>query len=206
MMPPFGWDIVTSNTGTRTTVRNDVTTGHDNTSTRCMICADDSSTETATQRAAIETSLAPGRFEWAVEAWFKPVAVSVGSGELMFLLHFMGEGKLSVAACIRRHGNSLVAGIVARNTDSTMKASRKNNVAIPIGNWRKWKLHLLRLGTRESTAVLHVDGHEEVRLDWDSTDREPDTVRVGIARSPAGGTATLYVDEIRLVESPSSLA
>ena len=206
MMPPVGWNVVTSNTGTGTTVRNDVATAHDNTPTRSMLCIDGSSTETTTQRAAIETSLAAGRFEWAIEAWFKPVSVNIGSGELVLLLHFLSEGKLSVAACIRRHANSFVAGIVAPNADGTTRGSRKNNVIVPIGNWRKWKLHLLRLGTRESTAVLHLDGQEKVRLDWDSTDHEPDTVRVGIGRSPAGGTATLHADEVRLVESPSSLA
>jgi hypothetical protein len=170
-----------------------------------MICIDDSSTETTTQRAAIETSLPAGRFEWAVEAWLKPVSLDVGSGELVCLLHFLSEGKLSVAACVRRHADSFVAGIVARNADGTTRASTKNTVTIPIGSWRKWKLHLLRLGTRESTAVLHLDGQEKVRLDWDSTDHEPDTLRVGIGRSPAGATATLHADEIRLVESPSSL-
>ncbi len=205
LMPPVGWNVVTSNTGTGTTVRNDAATAHDNTPTRSMICIDDSSTETTTQRAAIEASLAGGRFEWAVEAWFKPVDVDVGPGELVFLLHFLSEGKLSVAACARRHANSLVAGIVARNADGTTKGSRKNGVTIAIGHWRKWKLHLLRLGTRESTAVLYLDSQEKVRLDWDSTGHEPDTVRVGIGRSPAGATATLHVDEVKLTESPSSL-
>jgi hypothetical protein len=205
LMPPVGWNVVTSSTGTGTTVRNEVTTAHDDTPTRSMICIDDSSTETTTQRAAIETTLPAGRFEWAAEARFKPVGVDVGSGELVFLLHFLSEAKLSVAACLRRHEDSLVAGIVARNADGTTRGSTKNSVIIPIDSWRKWKLHVLRLGTRESTAVLYVDGQEKVRLDWDSTDHEPDTVRVGIGRSQAGATATLYADEIRLVESPSSL-
>ncbi|HET9832253.1 MAG TPA: hypothetical protein VFP91_11105 [Vicinamibacterales bacterium] len=166
-----------------------------------MICIDDSSTEATTQRAAIATSLAAGRFEWAVEAWFNLVSIDVGPEESILLLHFLNEGKLSVAACIRRHANSICAGIVARNPDGTARGSKKNDVTVPIGQWRRWKLHLLRVGTRESTAVLYLDGQEKLRLDWNSTDREPDTFRVGIGRSPAGATATLYADEIRLTES-----
>jgi hypothetical protein len=48
---------------------------------------------------------------------------------------FPGEGKLSAAACIRRHA-IFVAGIVAA-TRTDDEGSRKNNVTITIGNWRK---------------------------------------------------------------------
>jgi hypothetical protein len=66
-------------------------------------------------------------------------------------------------------------------------------------------LHLLRIGTRETTAVLYldVDGkmEEQDRLDWDSTASEPTALRAGIGRSSKGAKATVLTDELRLTET-----
>jgi hypothetical protein len=76
---------------------------------------------------------------------------------------------------------------------------------IELGVWRRWRLEVLRIGTRESTVVLYldVDGktEEQTRRDWDSTASEPTALRAGIASSSAGAKATVLVDELRVTES-----
>jgi hypothetical protein len=42
---------------------------------------------------------------------------------------------------------------------------------------------------------------ERGRVDWDTTESEPDRVRIGIGRSPAGRRASILVDDIRLTEA-----
>jgi hypothetical protein len=70
-------------------------------------------------------------------------------------------------------------------------------------------LELLRVGTRETTAILYLDDggrmQEQARLDWDSTGHEPDKVRAGIGFSSKGASATILVDELWLTESELSL-
>jgi hypothetical protein len=78
-----------------------------------------------------------------------------------------------------------------------------------LGAWRKWRLELTRLATRETTAVLYLDAGarmaEQVRLNWDSTEHEPSRLRAGIGFSSVGAAATIWADELRLTESELSL-
>ena len=210
-MPPVGWKVVTSESGTGTTVANDTSSAHSG--SRGMLCGDDSATEATTQRAGIEFTLPAGRFEWIAEGWFNPTVVEFAELEentsvedrSIQLLHFRSDEGLSVAAHIVRHeGGLLLAGIVANDRDGHPKTDTSSSV-IDLGMWRRWRLHLLRIGTRETTAVLYLDVNgemeEQARLDWDSTASEPTTLRAGIGRSPAGARATVLVDELRVTES-----
>ena len=65
-------------------------------------------------------------------------------------------------------------------------------------------LELLRVGTREATAILYLDQagrmHEQVRLNWDSCEHEPQKLRIGIGRSSMGTATTVLVDEVWLTE------
>ena len=70
-LPPSGWTKVTSAGGTGTGVSIDPAAAHSG--SRGIRCVDNSTTEASTQRAGIEHTLAPGRFEWRVQAWFNPV-------------------------------------------------------------------------------------------------------------------------------------
>ena len=116
------------------------------------------------------------------------------------LLHFRSSGtNLSVAARINKDGDSFRAGIIVKNPDGTLSPS--NSAAIVAKDtWRRWKLHLLRIGTRETTAVLFLDDDEKLRINWDSTTHEPLRLRAGIGISSAGATATILADELRLTE------
>ncbi|MCI0366628.1 MAG: M23 family metallopeptidase, partial [Phycisphaerales bacterium] len=203
-MPPAGWKPVTSRTGSGTTVTNDASAAHSG--SRGMLCVDDSTTETNTQRAGIELTLPAGRFEWIAEGWFNPIVLELApepDAQSVFLLYFLSEKNLSVAARIRNHEGLLLAGIVAKEPDGTFPDSDSAAVIAP--GWRKWQLHLLRIGTRETTAVLYLDEDGEMveqdRLNWDSTASEPTSLRAGIGLSSAGAKATVLADELRVSES-----
>jgi hypothetical protein len=198
-MPPVGWTTLTSTSGAGTTVSNDPTAAHSG--LRGMLCIDDSKTKSK-QRASIEYALPAGRFEWIAEGWFNPIALDLDSGQALDLLHFRSSGaNLSVAARIHyKDGDSLRAGIIVKNPDGTLSPS--NSTAVVTKNtWRRWKLHVLRIGTRETTAVLYLDDEEKLRVNWDSTTYEPLKLRAGIGLSSAGATATVLTDELRLTES-----
>jgi hypothetical protein len=113
----------------------------------------------------------------------------------------MNGDDLSVAARISNEGGSLLAGIVAKDLDGRLRVANSSAVIVP-GIWRRWRLHLRRIGTRETTAVLFLDEdgrmREQDRLDWDSTVFEPLVLRAGIGLLSAGATATVLVDELRL--------
>lgn len=201
MMPPGGWAVVSSSPGAGTLVTNDVSAAHNG--SHGMLCVD-SSTTGALQSAAIEYALPTGRFEWNIEGWFKPTVSNLTSGKYVYLLNFLSSTNFSVAARIRHNGTSLVASIAYQTLGGTLKSSDSSAV-IGIGVWRKWRLSLLRLVTRETTAVLYLDDGaqlvEQARVNWDSTGSEPLSVRAGIARSSSGVTVTIMADDIRLTES-----
>jgi hypothetical protein len=202
-MPPSGWKVVTSTSGTGTTVANRPSAGHGK--SRGMLSRDASTTETRTQRAGIEYRLPAGRFEWVAEAWFNPTVLDLGPGQSVYLLYFLSGTSLSVAARIRNTTGSLRAGIVAEHPDGTLEDSDSSVIIAP-KVWRKWRLHLLRIATRETTAVLYLNKGrqlvEQTRINWDSTTSQPTSLRAGIGLTSPGATATVLTDELRLTENP----
>ena len=77
----------------------------------------------------------------------------------------------------------------------------KEGVILP-GTFVRWELDLLRLATRQTTAVLRLDGNEVARTNGDNTDVEPETGCVGIFHRHGGLQITLHVDQLRLTEAP----
>ena len=164
-----------------------------------MLCVDGSGKK-STQRAAIERVLPAGRFEWTAECWFNPTALDLNPGQAIDLLHLRSNvTDLSVAARIHKDVDTFRAGIIVKNPDDTVIPSN-SAVVVARDTWRRWKLHLLRIGTRETTAVLFLDDDERLRINWDSTTHEPRKLRAGIALSSAGARATILADQLRLTE------
>jgi hypothetical protein len=64
------------------------------------------------------------------------------------------------------------------------------------------ELDLVRLGTRQTTAVLRLNGNVVARINGDTTDIEPDTACVGILHRHSGLQITLHVDQLFLTEAP----
>jgi len=105
---------------------------------------------------------------------------------------------------IRHKGGLLLAGIVANDKDGEPKTANSSSVILT-NVWRRWRLSLLRVGTRETTAVLYLDEggemKEQARRNWDSTDSEPTVLRAGIGLSSEHAKATVFADELRITES-----
>jgi hypothetical protein len=205
-VPPPGWAAVTSAGGSGTSVSIAAEAAHSGIGG--LSCADASTAEASTQRAGIEYTLPPGRFEWRAEGWFNPAALQLEDGQSVYVLYFLSGTRLCVAARIHNDAQELRAGLVARNADDTVRARNGADV-IALGTWRRWRLEITRLATRETTAVLYLDAGprmaEQARLNWDSTAHEPTKLRAGIGFSSMGAAATIWADELRLTESELSL-
>lgn len=197
-MPPRGWTAVTTPTGSGMTVANRAAGAHGG--RRGMMARDVSTPETASRRAAIERTLPVGRSEWLGEGWFKPTRLDLGAGQGLYLLHFLSVAGAGVAAGVLRNGTTYRAGL-AIGRPGAKHASTVSGVEITVDSWRKWTLRLRRLGTREATAILEVDGSEALRVGWDASVFRLDTFRAGIASAPLGTASRLLADEIR-VASP----
>ena len=204
-LPPTGWATVTSASGTGTGVSIDASAAHSG--SLGLLCTDDSTTEASTQRAGIEYSVPTGRFELRAEAWFNPTELALEPGQSVYLLYFLSGTGLSVAGRIRNVDGALRAGLVARGPDGGLEGKDASAV-VAVGSWRKWRLELLRVATRETTAVLHLDEggrmREQVRLNWDSTGHEPLRLRAGIGFSSLGAAARVLVDELWVTEAELS--
>jgi len=201
-LPPAGWTTVTSASGSGTTVSLDPSAAHSG--SLGLLCIDESTAEASTQRAGIEHSLPPGRFEWRTQGWFNPKEVTLDSGQSVYVLYFLSGTRLSVAARIRSIDGALRAGLVARRPDGGLE-SRDAAALVALDRWRKWRLELLRVGTRETTAILYLDEGgrmiEQTRLNWDSAEHEPLSLRAGIGFSSTGAAATILLDELWLTEA-----
>ena len=203
-LPPAGWTKVTSADGSGTQVSIEAAAAHSG--TRGLRCVDDSTTEANPQRAGIAHTLPPGRFEWRAQGWFNPIDLGLATGDSAYLLYFLSGTNLSVAARIRNDGGTFRAGLVAKNPDGTFASGDGGIIAVH--GWHRWRLELLRVATRETTAILYLDDggrmKEQARLNWDSTDREPATLRAGIGCSSTGAAATVLLDELWITESELS--
>jgi murein DD-endopeptidase MepM/ murein hydrolase activator NlpD len=211
---PTDWGVVTSTTGTGTTVTTITATNHAGSLSKMMLSTDNSTAETVTQRAGIQFALpqAPQkRFEWMAEGWFNPTLLGLGANENLYLLYFLDGTNLSVAARIHNSGTITapvyLAGIIAQEKPGggfKVKDAEGPGSIISENQWRHWRLHLLRIGTRETTAVLYLDGEEQARLNWDTTGLEPKVFRAGIGLTPKGATAMVLTDDLRLSEKTHS--
>jgi hypothetical protein len=74
----------------------------------------------------------------------------------------------------------------------------KISVDVPV----RWDLELLRLRTRQTTAVLRSNNHVVARINGDTTNVEPDAACVGIVHRHTGLQITLHIDQLFLTEAP----
>lgn len=201
---PTDWTKRTSTTGSGTTIANDATLAL--AGTHSFRATDESNTESGSQQAAIERGLPAGRFEWRVGGWVRPDKLELPVDKQAYLLHFLNQAStpLAAAARLRRTGDSIYAGIAGKKWDGST-GGISSAETIDTGRWRYWMLRLLRVGTREATAVLYFDNgnsdSEVARYNWDSTVAEPVGIRLGIGQSFSGVKAVVNLDEVEVTES-----
>jgi hypothetical protein len=199
LMPPAGWRAILSGpTGATTTVNDPAAAYAGSRGMRCTVSATD---EGGARAACIESSLPEKRFEWMVKGRFRLKALQLADGQSICLLQFQtGDDQLSVAGRIKKLDNGLRVGLLARRPDGSLEAEESQS-PVALRRWHEWKLHVRRVGTRETTAILSLDDVERVRLNWDTSSAEPRSVRAGIARISQGGTATVLADGLRVTEA-----
>jgi Peptidase family M23 len=195
-MPPEGWRIILAPSGSTTSVESDATAAHS--ASRGMRCSAASAAGHA-RSACIEYDLPPGRFEWIAEGWFHLEGLTLPPGQSLRVLELQTfESAHVVAARIRNHDGDLRAGLVASRPDGSLIS---DDDTVSINGWHYWRLHICRIGTRETTGILVLDNFELARLNWDSSDTEPRRVRAGIARISGSAAAIVLVDDLRVTES-----
>jgi len=172
---------------------------------RGLLCQDLRSLQGPLIRAGLRFALPAQRMCWRLRAHIKPTELEMSKGQLIRVLAFLLGDDLLAAACLRKIGNAkYVAGVLMRSADGLLREriNVEKEGEILLDSWVRWELDLFRLGTRQTTAVLRLDGNEAARINGDTTGVEPDTGCVGILHRHGGLQITLHVDQLRLTEVP----
>lgn len=111
---------------------------------------------------------------------------------------------LVAAACFRKiQDDRYFTGVLIRSADGSFRERIDiaegevfEDVAIRL------KLDLIRLGTRQTTAVVRLGNKEVARISGDTTSVEPDNACVGILHRHSGLRITLHADQLVLTEKP----
>ncbi len=174
-----------------------------------LLCQDLQSSQGTLIRAGLRFALpvdrSPARpMSWRLKADIKPAELQMDKGLVIHPLAFLAGDDLVAAACLRKTRNDeYIAGVLIRSADGLFR----ERIDVSEGEiFRdrpvRWDLELLRLGTRQTTAVVRLDGNVVARINGDTTGVEPDTGCVGILHRHSGLQITLHVDQLRLTEAP----
>jgi hypothetical protein len=203
--PPQGW-IVRSKTGN--VCRRD--SAAKIIGLHGLLCQDVIGSPGGLVRAALRFALPVDRspvppMSWRLAANLCAAQIPTEQGKVIYPLAFLAGNDLVAAMCLRRiHSGNLVAGVLVRAEDGMFR--EKINVTagqITPADKHRWELELLRIGTRETTAVLWLNDTAEVaRIDGDTAEVEANHAYAGILHRHNNIEATLYLDELRLTEEP----
>jgi Peptidase family M23 len=179
------------------------------TDSRGLLCQDLQSVQGALIRAGLRFALLANRsrvrpMSWRLRADIKPAELQMDRGLVIHPLAFLVGSDVVAAACLRKISNGeLVAGVLIRSADGLFREridviEGKISTDDPIG----WDLELLRVGTRQTTAVLRLNNNVVARINGDTTSVEPDAACVGILHRHGGLHITLHADQLLLTEAP----
>jgi Peptidase family M23 len=182
------------------------------TGSRGLLCQDSQSLQAVLIRAGLGFALPVDRLlrpmSWRLRAVIKPTELQMDKGLVIHPLAFLARDEVVAAACLRKIKNDeYVAGILVRSAEGLLR-ERIDVVEGKISNDTpvRWELELLRLGSRQTTAVLRLDGQVVARINGDTTAVEPDSAWVGILHRYSGLQITLHVDQLLLTEAPRKVA
>ena len=213
--PPQGWglDLLAGNT-----CRPDVAAAI--AGSKGLLCEDMQSQAPALVRAGLRFALPVNRLpvrpmSWRLRADIRPAELQLSQSIVIYPLAFLSGGELVAAASIRKISDSkLVAGVVIRNNDGLFgeKIDVDGGDIHTDGRHIRWELELLRIGTRQTTAVLRFTEPVKppgsgdttrivARINGDTTNVEPDAACVGILHRHVGLRTVLHLDQLRLTEA-----
>lgn len=176
---------------------------------RGLLCQDLLSSPGALIRAGLRFALPVDRspvlpMSWRLRADIQAVEMQMDKGLVIHPLAFLIGDEIVAAACLRKIRNDkFVAGVLIRSADGLFRERIDVNEGeifrdAPV----RWELDMLRLGTRQTTAVLRLNDKVVARINGDTTEVEPDIACVGIMHRHSGLQITLHVDQLRLTEAP----
>lgn len=176
---------------------------------RLLLCRDLQSVQKAMIRAGLCLTL-PARssrilpMSWRLRADIRPVEMEMDEGVVIHPLAFLMGNEVVAAVCLRKIRNDkFAAGVLIRSADGLFRERIDvEEGEVHLNKSVTWKLDLIRLGTRQTTAVLRLGGSVVARINGDTTSVEPDVACVGILHRHGGLKITLHVDQLRLTEAP----
>jgi hypothetical protein len=141
---------------------------------------------------------------WRLGADIRPKELKMNRGLVIHPLAFLRGDDVVAAACLRKiSSGELVAGVLIRSADGLFreridviegKISKDDSV--------RWEVELLRIGTRQTTAVLRLGTNVVARINGDTAVVELDAACVGILHMHRGSQITLHIDQLHLTETP----
>ncbi len=198
--PPRGWELklLSSNV-----CRPDVAAALKG--QKGLLCKDHGSSSGTLIRAGLRFALPAQRMSWSLAADIKPAQLDMERGEVIYPLALLkGDNTLVAAAQLRKIRNDkFVAGVLIRSPDGQFRERIDVDEGKILRNETfRWELDLLRLGTRQTTAVLRLGNNVVARINGETRDVEPDSACVGILHSQSDLRITLHVDSVTLTERP----
>ena len=176
---------------------------------RGLLCQDLQSVQGTLIRAGLRFALPVNRspvrpMSWRLRADIKPAELQMGTGLVIHPLAFLIGDDVVAAACLRKiRSDKLIAGVLIRSADGLFRERIDvNEGEIFRDSPVKWELELLRVGKRQTTAIVRLQNNVVARIDGDTTSVEPDAGCVGILHRHGGLQVTLHVDQLFLTEAP----
>ena len=175
---------------------------------RGLLCQDLQSGPGTLIRAGLRFALPVDRvpvrpMSWRLRADIRPADVQMDTGLEIHPLVFLAGNDVVAAACLRKtRSDELIAGVLIRSANGLFR----ERIDVIEGEILRdapvqWELELLRIGTRQTTAVLRLRNNVVARINGDTTTVEPDAASVGIVHRHGGLQITLHVDQILLTEA-----
>jgi len=175
------------------------------TDSRGLLCQDLQSLPGTLIRAGLRFALPNDRrMSWRLKAEIRLAELEMDKGAVFHPLAFLIGDEVVAAACLRKIGSDkLVAGVLIRSADGLFRERINVNAEGAIStDAQKWELELIRLGTRQTTAIARLNNSVVARLNGDTTNVEPDAACLGILHRNSGSRITLHVDQLLLTEAP----
>jgi len=170
---------------------------------RGLLCQDLQSLQGTLIRAGLRFALPSQRMSWRLGADIEPAELEMSKGQVFHPLAFLVGDDVVSAACLQKiRDDKYVAGVLIRSADGLFR--KRINVTegeIFRDGPVKWELDLLRLGTRQTTAVLRLENNVVARINGDTRSDEPDSGCVGIMHRHSGLQITLHIDQLLLTEA-----
>lgn len=178
------------------------------TGSRVLLCQDFRSAQGTMIRAGLRFALPIDRavhpMSWRLRADINAVELEMDEGLVIHPLTFLVGDDVVAATCLRKIRNDEFAtGVLIRCADGLFREKinvNKGKIARTVS--AIWELDLIRLGTRQTTAVLRLNKKVVARINGDTASIEPDAGCVGILHKHSGLQITLQSDQLRLTEAP----